>query len=272
MKLVITLGSSLLVLYSVICAAAFVLQRSLLYFPPDTYVSPADVNLPDMQDIEIVANTTSWWMPPSADDKNVVLFFHGNGSAVFSNRDIFSDLIAQGHGVLSVGYPGYPYKGMTAKSPESKPTQDSIVKAASENYQFVLGKNIDPDRIVFFGTSLGSGVASQLAAQYKPALLILDAPFNSTLDMGKRRMPFLPVSLLMKDKFESDKALENYNGPLICIHGTADPIIPLSQGQKLYDGYDGPKTAHIIEGGNHVNLWDMGGREIILQRLAALTP
>ena len=73
----------------------------------------------------------------------------------------------------------------------------------------------------------------------------------------------------MKDKFESDKALAGLDVPMIWIHGTADRIVPLSQGRKLYDGYGGPKTAHIIEGGQHTNLWFLGGREIVLNALAA---
>jgi len=100
----------------------------------------------------------------------------------------------------------------------------------------------------------------------------MDAPFNSTLDMAKLKTPFLPVTLLMKDKFRSDLALQNYNGPLIWTHGTNDRIIPIAQGQKLYDGYDGPKTAHVFDGGRHTNLWGLGGRDIVLARLAKMFP
>ena len=100
----------------------------------------------------------------------------------------------------------------------------------------------------------------------------MDAPFNSMLDMGKLRMPFLAVSLLMKDKFRSDVALQSYEGPMIWMHGVKDRIVPIAQGQKLYDGYDGPKSAHVFEGGYHTNLWGIGGREIVLERLAAHHP
>jgi len=98
----------------------------------------------------------------------------------------------------------------------------------------------------------------------------MDAPFNSVLDMGRKQIPWLPVSLLMKDTFQSDKALAGLDVPLIWIHGTADSIIPIAQGQKLYDGYKGPKSAHIIEGGQHTNLWFLGGREIVLGALKTL--
>lgn len=263
------IGVGLLILYLLICAAVFVVQRKLLFFPPQNYLSPTDVGVPNMMELNLSSGTTSWWISPASDDKKVIIFFHGNGSAVFSNYHIFKDLIAQGHGVLSVGYPGYPNN---AQTPSLNPSQVGIIDAAKINYQFVLDNNIAPDRIVFFGTSLGSGVASQLTAIHQPSLLILDAPFNSIVDMGRRRIPFLPINLLMKDKFESDKALSGLDVPLIWTHGTNDQVVPMSQGQKLFDEYEGPKIAHIIEGGHHTNLWGLGVREIVLARLDQINP
>jgi len=210
---------------------------------------------------------TGWYAPPANPDGTVVMVFHGNGSAVYSNSDIFRDLMGEGYGVLSVGYPGYPGRSLVL----AEPTQLNLVDAALYQYDYLIDEGHAPDNIVFYGTSLGSGVAAQLAAERQPSLLIMDAPFNSVLDMGRKQMPWLPVSLLMKDKFESDKALDGMDVPLIWIHGTADRIIPLSQGRKLYDGYNGPKSAHIIEGGQHTNLWFLGGREIVLGALEELS-
>jgi len=252
-----------LTLYLIAAAAVFLLQRKLLYFPPSLYLTPVAVGV-EMDEVEYThdqVSITGWYAPPSDPDGKVVMVFHGNGSAVFSNHDIFRDLMAAGYGVWSVGYPGYP-------GSQGKPTQEALVTAAERQYDLLLAQGVTPENIVFYGTSLGSGVAAQLAAKHRPALLIMDAPFNSVLDMGRKQVQWLPVALLMKDKFQSDKALADLDMPLIWIHGTADRVIPVSQGQKLYDGYDGPKTAHIIEGGQHTNLWFLGGREIVLEALA----
>lgn len=252
-------------LYVIAAAVVFGLQRKLLYFPPSLYLTPDAVGVPDMTEVEFrtgdEAWAKGWYAPPAKPDGKVVMVFHGNGSAVYSNHDIFRDLMGAGYGVWSVGYPGYP-------GSEGKPSQEALVTAAERQYDLLLAKGVKSENIIFYGTSLGSGVAAQLAAKHKPALLIMDAPFNSVLDMGRKQVPWLPVSLLMKDKFQSDKALAGLGVPLIWIHGTADRVIPISQGQKLYDGYDGPKSAHIIEGGQHTNLWFLGGREIVLSALA----
>jgi pimeloyl-ACP methyl ester carboxylesterase len=248
----------------------FSFQRKLLYFPPNVYLTPSVVGVPEMTEIEIRFSdragwATAWYIPPANPDGKVVMVFHGNGSAVYSNHDIFRDLMAQGYGVWSVGYPGYP-----GRSPIlAKPSERNLVAGAEVQYEHLMEvESIKPENIIFYGTSLGSGVAAQLAAKHQPSLLIMDAPFNSVLDMGRKQLPWLPVSLLMKDKFQLDKALKGLDVPLIWIHGTADRVIPISQGQKLYDGYNGPKSAHIIEGGQHTNLWFLGGREIVLDALA----
>lgn len=254
-----------LTLYLIAAAAVFMLQRKLLYFPPDTYLDPVAVGV-EMQEIKYTnyqVSITGWYGRPEPKGNKVVMVFHGNASAVYSNYDIFKDLMAQGYGVWSVSYPGYP-------GAIGKPSQEALMIAAERQYDLLLAQGIKPENIVFYGTSLGSGVAVQLAAKIQPSLLILDAPFNSVLDMGKKQVSWLPVSLLMKDKFQSDKALADLDVPLIWIHGTADMVIPISQGQKLYNGYRGPKSAHIIEGGQHTNLWFLGGRDVVLGALAKL--
>jgi len=136
---------------------------------------------------------------------------------------------------------------------------------ASQQYAALKARGVS--NIIFYGTSLGSGVAAQLALRHAPELLILDAPFNSMSDMARRHMPFLPTGLLLKDKWKSDQALAQMDVPLIWIHGTQDKIVEIAQGQKLYDGYSGPKSDHIITGANHINTWLNGGREIVLSAL-----
>lgn len=261
MKWVMILTAILAALYMAIVAFIYLGQRSLLYFPPNIYLTPEAVKVPMMEIIDDRGNVISWWAPPASEDSKTVMVFHGNGSAIYSNHDIFRDLINAGHGVLSVGYPGYPGQG-------GKPTQANMVESAIAQYEWVRSQGIEASDISFYGTSLGSGVAAQLSTVHEPAILFVDAPFNSTLDMAGLTIKFLPVSLLMKDTYRSDLALMGKEFPLIWTHGTNDRVVPLMQGQKLFDGYQGPKTATIIEGGEHTNLWSLGGREIVLSALS----
>lgn len=266
MKWLFRFSLVLVALYAAIILLVYVKQRDMLYFPPEGYLEPIETAATEMQVIDYTNSQVSvkaWYHRPKSENNKLVMFFHGNGSAVYSNTDIYNDLIAAGHGVWAVGYPGYP-------GSKGKPSQETIVIAAKRQYEMLLmTTNTKPNQVVLFGTSLGAGVAAQLAKDVNPAMIIMDAPFNSAVDMAKGMMPLLPVGLLMKDSYRSDKALEGVNVPMVWLHGTNDQIIPIAQGQKLFDGYNGPKSAHIIEGGGHNNLWFLGGREIILDVLAS---
>jgi len=244
-----------------VIAIAFFGQRKLLYFPPGFYHAPPA----EMTEVRTDSGYLGWYSP-AKDGLPTVMVFHGNGSSIDSNMHIFRDLQARGFGVWSAGYPGYP-------GTDGAPTQVSLMAAATAQYEHLSQTGVE--NIVFYGTSLGSGVAAQLAAEYTPDLIILDAPFNSVMEMAQKQLPILPTAVLLKDKWKSDIALNtmasrNPDVSLIWVHGTADRVIPISQGQKLFDGYEGPKTAHVIDGANHSNTWLNGGREIVLDALERL--
>ena len=258
MKWLIRLLIGAIFIYCLILLAIFIFQRDLLYFPRDHYNPPPDW----MAEVKAEDGSLFWWAAPERDTAPVLMVFHGNGSSIDSLGYIFEACREQGYGVLSVGYPGYP--GNEA----ARPTQSAILEASIAQYDKALDLGAKPDQIIFYGTSLGSGAAAQLAVERTPKILILDAPFKSTLSIAKTNMPVFPVGLLMKDTYRSDLALENVNMPLIWIHGTQDRDIPLSSGQALFDGYSGPKSAHILEKANHINTWFHGGREVVIEALS----
>ena len=256
MKWVRRILITLILLYLGVLAAAFFAQRNFIYFPPNNYHVPPET----MAEIKTESGLVGWYSA-AKHDRPTVMVFHGNASYMDSNLYIYQDLQAAGYGVWAVGYAGYPGNSGTA-------AQENIVAGAAE--QVVALQELGVTKIVFYGTSLGSGVAAQLALKHEPDLLILDAPFYSMTDMSRRHMPFLPTSLLLKDKWESGKTLEEMDLPLIWIHGTRDRIVPISQGQKLYDSYDGPKSGHVIRGANHINTWLNGGKDYVLNALETL--
>ena len=242
-----------LLVYMGIASFTYFGQRKALYFPPDYYHQPPS----NMTEIRTDDGNLGWYSP-AENGQPTVMIFHGNASSIDSNLHIFRDLQAMGCGVWSVGYPGYP-------GTEGTPNQRVLVASAADQYKHLSAMGVET--IVFYGTSLGSGVASQLAASHAPALLVLDAPFNSVSDMARKQLPFLPTGILLKDTWRSDLAIKNLRVPLIWIHGTEDNVMPISQGQILYDGYEGPTYAHIISAANHTNTWARGGRNIVLTAL-----
>ena len=102
-----------------------------------------------------------------------------------------------------------------------------------------------------FGRSLGSGVAVQLAAQRPVIGVILVAPFDSLVEVGKRHYPFLPVNWLLKHRFDSAAHAPKMKTRLLCIVATQDEIIPAEHARRLYDVWGGPKQWVGLEGAGH---------------------
>ncbi len=247
--------------YLIALVLVYQFQRSFMYFPPAKYYSPVEAPLPEFEEIkfETAEGTyvTAWWSAPK-DNAPVFMFFHGNGSAVYSNAHIFKDLLDQGYGIWSVGYPGYP--GSTGK-----PSETAITSAAVEQYNLLKEKGYDGERIILYGTSLGSAIAVDVARKRSVSKIILEAPFYSMYHMVKLKMPIFAFKPLVKDKYENFDALQSLEVPMLWIHGDRDRVIPIGEGRRLFDGYAGPKESLVIPGGSHVNAWVSGGREQILE-------
>ena len=106
--------------------------------------------------------------------------------------------------------------------------------------------------IIIYGESLGTGVAIEIAQNKKFAGIILESPFTSMIDAGKDKYPYLPVKLLLKDKYESDKKIKNINSPILIMHGKVDNIVPFHMGKKMYELANEPKYSYFSEYDDHM--------------------
>jgi pimeloyl-ACP methyl ester carboxylesterase len=118
---------------------------------------------------------------------------------------------------------------------------------------------------VAWGFSLGTGVATALAAEHPIAKLILEAPYTSTVDLAGSLLRLVPVRLLMLDQFRSDQRIKRVNVPLLIMHGTGDPAIPIGFGERLFELAHEPKQFVRFEGGGHDNLDGFGAIETARQ-------
>ena len=115
-------------------------------------------------------------------------------------------------------------------------------------------QGVDPDRIVLYGESLGSGVAVSLAAERPVGGLILEAPFSSLADVSQHHYWYLPARWLILDKWESIGVIDRVTAPLLVIHGDRDSIVPIRFGRRLYEAAKGSKDFLVIPDGGHNNL------------------
>lgn len=170
------------------------------------------------------------WHIKSKPDAPLVLYFGGNAEEVSWMLD---EIPRQETGAawLLVDYRGYGASG-------GAPTEQSLQSDAAAWYDRFAPTN---KRIVAFGRSLGSGVAVQLAAERKLDAIVLIAPFDSMVAVGKRHYPFLPVSWLLKHRFDSLALAPKISAPLLCVVATHDEVIPAEHAKRLYDAWGGPK-------------------------------
>ena len=117
---------------------------------------------------------------------------------------------------------------------------------------FLFSAGYNNKDIILYGESLGSGVAIQHALKINPAGLILEAPFFSVEHIARKIYWYLPVGLLLRDKYESYKYAKQLTIPVIIFHGNRDSVVPYQDGQKLYKEFAGRKTFITMSKAGHL--------------------
>ncbi|MBR1122657.1 alpha/beta hydrolase [Bradyrhizobium lablabi] len=246
-------------------AALFLLQRSFLFpIPPVARIAPGAAGFPQAE--EHVLDTEDGekvivWHVPAKPGRPVILYFHGNGDFLAGFFGRFDELIADGIGVVALSYRGY-------FGSSGSPSEQGLLKDAAAAYAFTTAR-YSADRIVVWGFSLGTGVAVALAAEQPVGKLILEAPFSSTVDVAASLFWYMPVRLVMRDRFRSDERIARVKVPLLVMHGTDDPAIPIQFGERLFALANEPKRFVRFPGGGHENLGDFGAIEAARQFINA---
>lgn len=198
-----------------------------------------------------VAPTRGLGLPQPARDGGLVVFFHGNGQELVDLSWLARSFMNQGLGVLFVEYPGYGLaKGET--------TEASIYFAAKRALDELQRLGISKSQITLVGQSLGSAVAIEMARGGYGSKLVLISPFTSMVDMVKRFAPVLPVSALVKDRFENLAKAPEVPLETIVIHGSKDGLVPVSMGRELAEAIPNARFVE-IEGGTHNDLFTSHG-------------
>lgn len=223
-------------------------ENFLVYQPSGPH--PEDWQPPGL-DYEDVSFTTEdgvqlhGWYCPVPDPKAYVLFAHGNaGNLTYRYPDLLNFTKKLGVTIFAFDYRGFGRS-------EGYPSERGLLKdARAARAWFAEKEQIEQSEIVLFGRSLGGGVMIDLAAKDGAKALILESTFVSLPAVANEHLPLSP-GLLMVNRFNSLKKLPKYHGPLILAHGTDDKLIPLEQGQKLFEVANEPKQMVTIPGAGH---------------------
>ncbi len=234
-----SLGALIKIVAAVVVAVpltAYLMQDKLIFQPrplAEMQREAIAARHPDVADTFLQAadgTRLHAWHIPSKPGAPLVLYFGGNAEEVSWMLDEIPRR-ETGAAWLLVDYRGYGASG-------GSPSERSLESDAAAWYDHFAATN---KRIVAFGRSLGSGVAVQLAAARKLEALVLVAPFDSMVEVGKHHYPFLPVSWLLRHRFDSLSVAPKIETPLLCIAATHDEVIPAEHARRLYDAWAGPK-------------------------------
>jgi uncharacterized protein len=241
--------------------AIWLFQRSLIYFPIDT-VPPIETVLPRGEEVTFPTEDglvlTGWYLPAPADDATTVIVFNGNAGNRSHRAPLARALHDHGLAVLLTDYRGY------GGNPGS-PTEEGLALDAAAALAYLEARpDVDRDRLVYFGESLGAAVALRLDSDRPPAALVLRSPFISLAEVGASHYPLLPVAWLLRDRFENTDPITQSDTPLLIILGSGDAIVPPEQSRHLYQvaAAEG-KRIHDIEGADHNDSSLIHGAEMV---------
>ncbi|WP_229076561.1 alpha/beta hydrolase [Actinoplanes sp. DH11] len=249
-------GMGVLLALILILALAWSLQRKLIYFPertpPPLPPGATAVTLRTADGLRLSA----WLLepPPGTPDRALAaLVAHGNGGNLAGRMPLGTALAGLGLTVLLLEYRGY------GGNPGS-PTETGLAADAdaAQSYLAALGKPI-----IYYGESLGAAVVTALAVRRPPAGLVLRSPFRSLAAAGGEHYPWLPVGLLLRDRYPVTSLISQVTAPTVVIYGTADSVVPAAQSADVASRAARLIHEEVVEAADHNDRVLLDGRPIL---------
>ena len=209
----------------------FFIQRKLQYFPIVKLNSIANYQLANFTEYKLFTKDNleviTWFKKPQNNAK-IILFFHGNAGNIANRVEkfkVFSN--NSNYGILALSYRGFGRS-------QGTPSEQGLLIDADTAINFLLTQGYNNKDIILYGESLGTGIAIQQAIKIDPFAVILEAPYSSIANIAKLKYWYLPINLLLKDRFDSYKYAPYIKAPTLIFHGTKDKVVPYQEGKLLY--------------------------------------
>lgn len=224
------------------------LLLNILEFESDVELRPVDLATHDGLSLR------SWFHPPKP-GKPVIVYFPGRlGDVIHKPAHLF-DLAENGYGLMLAGYRGY------GGNP-GEPSEGLLYRDATTLLTRIAQENMAPDGLVLYGYSMGTGIASYVAAQSPSRAVILEAPFTSFGDVIRRHAASAPL-WMVRTKFDTGSRMTSIDVPVLLMAGREDWITPPVFAERLAALNRPFASLHVFPGANHVNMMRFGGREAV---------
>ncbi len=190
-----------------------------------------------------------------------IVFFHGNGESIADSVALGRAMAARGVSFVAVEYRGY------GASPAASPSEQGLYADAMGVLDALAARGVGREALTLWGSSLGTGVAMEMAVRDRAARLVLQAPYTAIPDVAQRLLPILPMRLALGDHFDNLRKAPRVTQPTLVIHGDADGVVPYDMGVTLAGAIAGA-TLLTIPGGGHNDLFARD-RERLLAAIVA---
>jgi hypothetical protein len=253
-------GTALLIVG--VLALLWMLQRRLIFFPFGGAPAVAEAGLAGVEQVSFETSDgltlNAWFVPAMGPPPHVtVLVFNGNAGNRLHRVPLAAELRRRGCHVLLTDYRGYGGNPGT-------PSEPGLAADARAARAYLLNRpEVAPSRLVYFGESLGTAVAVDLAAEHPPAALVLRSPFTSIVEIGQHHYPFIPVRLLLRDRFAAIDQIARIHVPLLVVAGERDSIIPIEYSRRLYEAANEPKTLVVLPNADHNDYELLAGEDMV---------
>ncbi len=248
MKIVI----GILVIYASVLVLLFIFQRNLMYHPDENnyFGDKLEVNIEKVK-IKTSDNIDllGWFHKKDLKRLKTIVYFHGNAGKL-ENRihklNHFKD--------MDVNFLIIAWRGFSGN--EGKPSEEGLYIDGNSAIMWLKNLGLSEEDIIIYGESLGTGIATEIAQNNNFAGLVLETPFTSMIEAAKNFYLYIPVGLLLKDKYKNNIKIKNINIPVLVMHGEADQIVPFWMGEKIYEIANQPKYSYFTKYDDHMMEYD----------------
>ena len=248
MKYLYLILSSVLVAYLVVIIFIYFYQRNLLYHPlENNYQNDKPQFNYDEVSIKVDDEITlkSWLVNKDLEKFKTLLIFHGNAGNLSNRIYKLNELNKLDLNILLISWRGF-------SGNKGSPSEKNLYQDARAAVKWLNEKKVKNNQIVLYGESLGTGVAVEIAKNSDFNSVILESPFTSIENSAKIYYPYLPVKLLLKDRFDSINKIEMINIPILIMHGEKDDVVPIFMGKELFDKANNPKHSYFTPDDDHM--------------------
>ena len=241
-----------ILVYILILIFLYFYQRNLMYHPNENNYSddPISVNIEKVKiktddKIELLG----WYHRKDLKKHKTILFFHGNAGSLENRIHKLNHFKEMNINFLIIAWRGF-------SGNNGNPSEKGLYIDGESAINWLQNKGIEEENIIIYGESLGTGIATQISQNKNFAGLVLETPFTSMVEAAKNFYPYIPVGLILKDKYKNDEKIKNIKIPVLIMHGEADQIVPFWMGKKIFNLANDPKYSYFTKYDDHMMEYD----------------